>query len=458
MAISCSTSMRRTDPSERGRDPLKRRFGVGARRASLPDRSAWRSLAAAGAIAFLLCAPSAVRADAVLDWNAISQSTTASSAPPLGARNMAIVQAAVFDAVNSILGDYSAYAVSAAAPSDSDPSAAAMAAAHYALVQLYPAAQAGLDAAFDDSLAAIPDGMAKTDGVAVGESVAQEILALRATDGSGTPVPYTPGSGPGVWKPTPPAFLPALLPGWGMVTPFLLETGDQYRLGPPPALTSGQYTLAFQEVKTLGSATAVRTQEQSDVPRFWLPPGTQGWNSAARQVAAANGTSLSENARIFALLNMGGADAVIACWDTKFTYNFWRPVTAIRAADTDGNPATDPDPSWSSFVVTPPFPEYVSGHACYAGAAKYVLERFFGRAADKDITLVSSTLPGVSRTYTSFRQIADEIDNARVWGGIHFRFSVKLGRKLGKNVGRFGTIHHLLPVPHPDDGDTTGEN
>jgi hypothetical protein len=243
-----------------------------------------------------------------------------------------------------------------------------------------------------------------------------------------------------------------------MVTPFLLESGDQYRLGPPPALTSGQYTLAFQEVKTLGSATAVRTQEQSDVPRFWLPPGTQGWNSAARQVAAANGTSLSENARIFALLNMGGADAVIACWDTKFTYNFWRPVTAIRAAHTDGNPATDPDPSWSSFVVTPPFPEYVSGHACYAGAAKYVLERFFGRAADKDITLVSSTLPGVSRTYTSFQQIADEIDNARVWGGIHFRFSVELGRKLGENVGRFGTIHHLLPVPHEDDGDPTGEN
>ena len=219
----------------------------------------------------------------------------------------------------------------------------------------------------------------------------------------------------------------------------------------PPGAYQRQYARAFEETKTLGSSTAPRTQEQSDVPRFWLPAGTQGWNSAARQVAAAAGTSLSENARIFALLNMGGADAIIACWDTKFAYNFWRPVTAIRGADTDGNAATDADPTWSSFVVTPPFPEYVSGHACFAGAAKYVLERFFGHAGDKNITLVSSTLPGVSRTYTSFRQIADEIDNARVWGGIHFRFSQDLGRRLGKNVGRFGAIHYLLPVRRQDD-------
>jgi hypothetical protein len=417
----------------------------------LQDRRGCGALWAAGAIVWVLGAPAPVRADAVTDWNAIAQTTIAVSPPPLGARNMAIVQAAVFDAVNSIVGDYQAYAVNAAAPAGADPSAAAIAAAHYALVQLYPAAQAALDTSFADSLAAIPDGAAETDGVAVGESVAQQILALRATDGSGSPVPYTPGSGPGVWIPTPPAFAPALLPWWGTVTPFLLDSGSQFRLGPPPALTSGQYARAFEETKTLGSATAIRTQEQSDVPRFWLPAGTQGWNAAARQVAAATGTSLSENARLFALLNMGGADAIIACWDTKFTYNFWRPVTAIRGADTDGNRATDADPAWSSFVVTPQFPEYVSGHACFAGAAKYVLERFFGRAADKDITLMSSTLPGASRTYTSFRQIADEIDNARVWGGIHFRFSQDLGRRLGKKVGRFGAMHYLLPVRDEDD-------
>ncbi len=420
------------------------------------DRRRRRAVLATGAIVWVLGAPAAVHADAVTDWNAIAQTTTAVSPPPLGARNLAIAQAAVFDAVNSIVGDYETYAVNAAAPAGADAAAAAIGAAHYALVQLYPAAQGALDTSFAVSLAAIPDGTAKTDGVAVGESVAQQILALRANDGSGTPAPYTPGSGPGVWIPTPPAFAPALLPWWGTVTPFLLESGDQFRPGDPPALTSGQYTRAFKETKTVGSSTAPRTQDQMDVPRFWLPPGTQGWNVAARQVAAAKGTTLSENARIFALLNMGGADAIIACWDTKFTYNFWRPVTAIRAADTDGNRATDADPTWTPFVVTPPFPEYVSGHACFAGAAKAVLERFFGRASDKNIALTSATLPGVTRTYTSFRQIADEIDDARVWGGIHFRFSQELGRKLGKKVGRFGLTHHLRRV-HGVDGNDDSE-
>ena len=170
--------------------------------------------------------------------------------------------------------------------------------------------------------------------------MAERILALRAADGSSVVVPYTPGSAPGAWIPTPPAFAPPVGPGWGAVTPFFLDRGDQFRLGPPPALTSAKYTEAFEEAKLLGSAVATRTQEQIDIPKFWAVSGTQGWNLIARELVAAKGIHLAKSARILALLNMAGADAVIACWDTKYEYNFWRPVTAIRAADTDGNPAT----------------------------------------------------------------------------------------------------------------------
>jgi hypothetical protein len=374
-------------------------------------------------------------ADEVLNWNEIAQVTTLPTAPPMGSRNLAITQVSVFDAVNSIVRRYSPYAVKLRAPKGASPVAAAVAAAHYALVHLYPASQASLDTSFATSLAAIPDGQSETDGVAVGESVAEQILALRATDGSDRVVPYTPGSGPGAWIPTPPAFAPPVAPGWAAVTPFLLDRGDQFRLGPPPDLTSAEYTRGFEEVTSLGSSVATRTQEQIDIPKFWAVSGTQGWNLIARELLAAKGIRLAKSARILALLNMAGADAVIACWDTKYGYNFWRPVTAIRAADTDGNPATDADAAWSPFVVTPPFPDYVSGHATYAGASRQVLKKFFG---DKvNVTLTSPVLPGVTRSYSSLRQIADEIDNARVWGGIHFRFSQDLGRKLGEDVGRF---------------------
>jgi hypothetical protein len=364
-------------------------------------------------------------ADEVLNWNEIAQVTSLPSPPTMGSRNLAITQVSVFDAVNSIVRRYSPYAVNLRAPRGASPVAAAVAAAHYALVRLYPAAQASLDTSFAASLAAIPDGQSETDGVAVGEAVAEQILALRATDGSSVVVPYTPGSGPGAWIPTPPAFAPALHPGWGTVTPFFLDRGDQYRLDPPPALTSAKYARAFEETKLLGSSVATRTQDQIDVPRFWAVPGTQGWNLTARQLLAAKGIHLAKSARILALLNMAGADAIIACWDTKYGYNFWRPETAIRAADTDGNPATNADAAWSSFLVAPPFPDYVSGHACYAGASK------------ANITLTSPVLPGVTRSYGSLSQIADEIDNARVWGGVHFRFSQNLGRALGDDVARF---------------------
>jgi hypothetical protein len=282
----------------------------------------------------------------------------------------------------------------------------------------------------------------------VGEAVAAQILALRATDGASAAIiaPYTPGSQPGDWIPTPPAFHTALDPGWGTVRPFFLREGSQFRPGPPPALTSPQYTRDFNEIKDIGSATSsTRTQDQTELARFWISTAPQIWNPAARQVAIAQGTTLSQNARGFALLNLAGADAFIASWDAKFAYNQWRPVTAIRAADTAGNRETIADPNWTPLLVTPPFPDYIAGHTTYAGAAEEVLEHLFGGHPGVVIKLTSSMAPGVIESYATFDQIAEGVVDARVLGGIHWRTSSVRGRRVGQQVGAFAVCHFLRP-------------
>lgn len=392
-----------------------------------------------------------VQADTVLDWNSIALRTTAAAPfnPPVESRNLAIVHAAMFDAVNSIAGDYEPYAIKLTAPDRASPAAAAAAAAHYALVQLYPTQQAMLDGAYGASLTRIPEGGDKAAGITVGESVAQQLLSLRANDGAEAAImaPYAPGSQPGDWNPTPPAFHSALDPGWGSVPPFLLHKGSQFRPEPPPALTSPRYTRDFNEIKEIGSLTSsTRTQDQTNLARFWVATAPQNWNPAARQVAIAQGLSLSQNARAFALLNLAGADAFIACWDAKFTYNQWRPVTAIRAANSGGNPDTVADPAWTPLLVTPPFPDYIAGHTTYAGAAKQVLEHIFGRSPGVTMTLTSITAPGVVETYTTFDDIADGVVDARVWGGIHWRTSSVRGERVGERIGRFAVCHFLRPT------------
>jgi hypothetical protein len=238
------------------------------------------------------------------------------------------------------------------------------------------------------------------------------MLTLRASDGAAAAIdaPYIPGNRPGDWNPTPPAFLPALDPGWGRVQPFLLRHGSQFRPGPPPALDSPRYTRDFDEIKAIGSnASVTRTQDQTDLARFWIATASQNWNPAAREVAIAQGFTLSQNARAFALLNLAGADAFIAAWDAKFAYSQWRPVTAIRAADSDGNPDTLEDPSWTPLIVTPPFPDYIAGHSTYAGAVEKVLEHVFGKHPGVVLVLTSPTAPGVVETYTTFKAIADDV-------------------------------------------------
>jgi len=398
-------------------------------------------------IAVLALAPAlaSTRADTVTDWNAIMQATV--SVPPTNptfqTRWGAITQLAVFEAVNAIEGDYEPYLGVIDAPAWASPDAAAIAAAHRTLVTLRPGSAAALDAARAASLAAIPDGPAKEAGIAVGEAAAAAMLLLRADDGWDAVVPYTPGTAPGDWQPTPPAFAPGLLPGWGQVTPFGLESGSQFRLPPPPALHTGKYASDYNEVKLLGSIDSpFRPQDRTDVARFYAAASAvQVFNSAARQVSAAQGKSLSENARIFALLAMAMGDANIACWETKYHNNFWRPVTAIRAGDTDGNARTDRDPDWLPLIATPAFPGYASGHATVSGAARAVLERAFGKH-DHDVTLTHPSLE-IVLNYTAWDEITDDIDDARVYGGIHFSFDQEAGARQGRQVGTYILRNYL---------------
>jgi hypothetical protein len=394
-------------------------------------------------------------ADAVTDWNAIMEATV--STPPTNpffqARWGAIVQLAVFEAVNAVVGDYEPYLGTITAPPGASPDAAAIAAAYRTLVTLRPGSAAALDAARAQSLAAIPDGPAKDAGIAVGEAAAAALLLLRANDGWNAVVPYTPGSDPGDWQPTPPAFAAALLPGWGLVTPFGLEEGSQFRAPPPPALHSGEYANDYNEVKLVGRIDSpFRPQDRTDVARFYAAATPiQIFNPAARQVSAAQGKTLSENARIFALLAMAMADGSIAVFDTKYFYNRWRPVTAIPNADLDDNPQTDPDPTWLPLIATPPFPSYSSAHATLSGAARAVLNRAFGKHS-LTITLTNPQL-GLVLNYTSWKQITDDIDDARVYGGIHFRFDQEAGAHQGRKVGKYLLRNYLRSAQDDDDCD-----
>jgi hypothetical protein len=401
--------------------------------------------------------------DMVLDWNTTALKTTAAAPfnPPVESRNLAIVHAAMFDAVNSIVGEFRPYAVRVRRQPGASSAAAAATAAHFALVSLYPPQQSMLDAAFAASLATIPEGPARNDGIAIGETVAARILALRAGDGAAEAVaaPYTPPGGAGSWEPTPPAFRPALDPGWGSLLPFVLRRGSQFRPGPPPALDGARYARDFNEIYEIGSASSVaRTQQQTDIARFWIATAPQNWNPAARQVAIAQNTTLSENARAFALLNMAGADAFIASWDAKFLYNQWRPVTAIRAADTDGNAETLADPLWSPLLATPPFPDYIAGHTTAAGAAESVLGCVFGREPGVTMRLTSATAPGVTLSYSRFTDIANDVVDARVWGGIHWRTSSARGQRVGRQIGEFAVRHLLRPLHGHHECGGVGQN
>ena len=397
----------------------------------------------------LLAAPVLAAADnVVVEWNAIAVGTALAVAqgPVPQTRSMALVAVAVNDAVNGLTGRFATYAPSGAAPAGASADAAAIGAAHRALSLLFPTQTAALDAARAASIAA--HGISPSDpGLAFGASVADGTFASRSNDGAAqAQFPFTaPGAGnPGVWVPTPPANLPALLPGWGAVTPWVLRSGAQFRPDEGPSLTSDQYARDFNEVKTMGSATsATRTTEQTNIARFWLTSAAVIWDGALRLVATARALDASEAAHAFALVNLAGADAAIACWDAKYTFDFWRPITAIHNADADGNPDTSPDPTWSPLAPTPNFPEFVSGHAVVSGAMGTMLALLFGDDPGITFTVTSPTNPGFTRTWTQFSQGIAEVIDARVWTGFHFRTSDTRGAEVGRRVARFVLTHAL---------------
>ncbi|MBW4494493.1 MAG: phosphatase PAP2 family protein [Oscillatoria princeps RMCB-10] len=381
--------------------------------------------------------------DAVLDWNqtllnAVKQDKTA---PPLASRNMAMVHAAIYDAVNAIEQTGEIYRVEANAPESASAEAAAVAAAHRVLVNLYPQQTATFDTALQASLAEIPDGKAETDGVNLGKSVADQIVQWRSADGANATVQYAPGTDPGEWEPTPTGFAPALLPQWPNVTPFAMTEGDQFRPDGPPELDSDEYTAELNQVKELGgSNSTARTAEQTEIAQFWAdgagtytPPGH--WNEIAQDVSLQQGSTLAENARLFALLNIAIADAGIVAWDAKYTYDFWRPITAIQQAESDSNPQTAGDPTWTPLLATPPFPEYVSGHSTFSGAADAILTSFFGE--NINFTTESAGLPEVRRSFESFTQAASEAGMSRIYGGIHFPSANEDGLAAGKALGEY---------------------
>ena len=399
-----------------------------------------------GVAAGLLSA--AVKADVVTDWNQTTLNTLAAvgqrRTPPSG-RLLAMVHSAMHDSINAIDRRFNGYAVNIQANPSASPEAAAAAAAHAVLLNQIPSQQANLDAAYAASLAAIPDGASKSDGISIGESVAAVILALRSNDGSSVTLPYTQAPGPGVFEPVPPAT--AIFVAWGRVTPFTLKSGSQFRAEGPPALTSADYTRDFNEVKRLGSAKSdARTQDQTDAARFWDENAQIAWNSIARIVSAQQGLDLWENARFFALVNLAGADASIAVFDTKYTYNFWRPKAAIHAADTDGNPDTVADPTWTSLLSDVAHPDYVSQHTAYSAAVAKVMSSFFGTDYIS-FSFATSTAPGgTPRSYHSFSQTVEEISGARVWAGIHFRTASKHAQNQGRQVGHWVFHKFLEPV------------
>jgi hypothetical protein len=408
----------------------------------------WHCVAIIVAIVLAPVLLAVARADTVTDWNAIMVQTVtvAPTNPVYQTRWGAIVQLAVFEAVNAIEGDYEPYLGVVAAPPWASPNAAVIAAAHRTLATLRPDSAAGLDLIRAAALAEIPEGPEKDAGIAAGEDAAAALLLARADDGWDAIVPYTPGTAPGDWQPPPPPAVP-FLPGWGLVTPFGLDSGSQFRLPAPPAIFSGKYAVDFQEAKLLGRVDSpFRPQDRTDVARFYNATSPVAlWNSAARQVSTDQDKTLSQNAQTFARLAMAMGDAAIACWDTKYYHNFWRPQTAIRAADTDGNRLTEPDADWTPLITTPAHPSYGSGHAAVSGAAREVLERAFGKDGH-DITLTNPGLPAIVLDYATFEEITGDIDDARIYGGIHFRFDQEAGAHQGREVGKY-ILHSYLRSP-----------
>ncbi len=381
--------------------------------------------------------------DVVGDWidRAVAVGYRAGVPPTLNGRCVALVALAMFDVLNAIEPRYTPYRQQPRATPGAAGDAAAAAAAHSILVRAYPAHTAALDSAFQSAIAAVPEGP-RANAVRLGEDVATRLWNERAGDGA---------ESPNVWRPTTTAgtYVPTVLPigsAWGAVKPFALRAGNQFRPGPPPALTSQEWAADYDEVKRLGAKNgSTRTPEQTEIARFWEYVGPGTYLPVARQVVEAKQLAPVERARVYALVCIAAADALIAVFDAKYTYNFWRPLTAIRNGDVDGNEATGRDPAWEPLIPTPLHPEYPCAHCISQTAVATVLEKLFGDTVP-EFALTSPTAPGVTRRYRRLSDYATEVLNARIYDGVHYRTSGNVGAAMGRQIGAYVVANVLTPV------------
>lgn len=388
----------------------------------------------------------------VIDWSKVAFEAAGGASeghPLLASRIEAMMHIAIHDALNAITPVYEQYAFKSHQYNAANPFAAVACAAHTVLKASWPDKASMLDAKLSSSLSGIPDGTAKKEGMAAGIAAAHAILALRANDGAyQNPIADVPVSNvPGVYNAVPPNNF-RYAPFWKTMQTFSLETPDQFRVSPPPPLNSPEYAKAFNEVKNYGKKNStVRTADQSAEANFWYELVDISWNRIARIQAKDYNTGLYATARMFALLNITLADTYTAFFDSQDYYYRWRPYTAIRRADTDGNNKTEADPNWEPFLTTPPVPEYPSGHSALGSAGSIILAHFFGNNSPFTTTSTTASTPGAERSLKSFKQAADENADSRVMAGIHFRYSTDAGLKLGEKVGKWTLENYLKPLP-----------
>lgn len=413
------------------------------------ERKLHRGAFAALALLLSLATPMTSFADLVTDWNGVAAATINQPASPSGATpeerrpvytlDLASVHVAIYDAVNAIVRTHEPYAVASVQTPTAGASleAAVSAAAQGVLAALFPSRSAIYQPFYASSLAVIPDGDPKSRGLAIGGEVAAQIVSLRANDGRFTNVSTQPGSAPGDFRGTNPinAFMP-------FVTPFALASASQFRADGPPDLTSATYAEDVNEVQALGGAvSALRTPEQLEAARFHTEPPPAFW---ARNLSRFAGRDIVETARIQAILWVAEADAILACFESKYAYDFWRPQSAIPLADEDGNAATTADPAWRPVLPTPNHPEYPAAHGCGMGAAAEVLRQVYGT---KKLSIrLDSTVTGTVRAFESTDAMVKDVQDARVWGGMHFRTSTVHGAVLGRKVAKWVTQNYFRPL------------
>ena len=401
-----------------------------------------RPLALGLAFAF---APAVATANTVMDWNEVAINAVIASreGPPLTTRSMAIVHSAVFDAVNAIQPRYRRFKFDGAAPANASADAAAASAAHTVLSKLFPDQRATFDQALGASLAKVADEAARNDGVAVGQAAAQTILTWCADDRVNAPMQYRPMTRPGVYVAT---TLPVSM-DFGMSRPWLLTKPDQFRPPPPPALTSDTWTRDYNEIRQVGSRTgSTRSEEQTQVARFWIVTGAPAYNPVIRQAVIKRNLGLVESARVTALAYMAATDALVAVFDAKYTYQFWRPITAVRNGDQHGNPAVQRDAGWMPLVDAPMHPEYPCAHCISSSSVGQVLLHELGDDVGP-MSMTSPTAPGVTRRWTKVSEYMQEVSDARVWSGVHYRFSAKVGEQMGKEIATYAVTNFLQPTP-----------